>query len=52
MNQNTVEHLGDMVNLKKMTADEANVELVRSERVRVVREHGIFAIQLGFGVHA
>lgn len=36
MNQNLTEHFGDMVGTGKMTADEANVELVRAERVRVI----------------
>ena len=39
MNQNMVEHLSDMIELKNMTADEANVALVRAERVRVVNGH-------------
>jgi len=35
-NQNNLEHTLDMVEQKKMTIDEANVQMVRDERVRVV----------------
>ena len=36
MNQNNLEQILDMVRLGKMTTEEANIEMVRSERVRVV----------------
>ena len=36
MNQNNLEQILDMVRLGQMTIEEANVEMVRSERVRIV----------------
>lgn len=36
LNQNDLEHLKDMMNLGKITALQANVEMVRMARVRVV----------------
>ncbi|MEK3887304.1 hypothetical protein [Bacillus sp. FSL K6-3431] len=35
-NQNSIEWLKDQMDLGKMTAEEANVELVRMERVRMI----------------
>lgn len=37
LNQNDLEHLKDMIQLGNMTADQANVEMVRMARVKVVR---------------
>ena len=36
MNQNDLEHLEDMVQLGKMTVEQANIEMVRGNRVKVV----------------
>lgn len=36
MEQNNLEQILDMVRLGKMTTEEANIEMVRSERVRVI----------------
>ena len=36
MNQNNLEQILDMVRLGQMTTEEANVEMVRSERIRIV----------------
>ena len=37
LNQNDFEHFKDMVELGKMSVDEANVEMVRAARIKVVR---------------
>lgn len=36
MNQNNFEAIMNLVNLGKMSIEEANIEMVRSERVRVI----------------
>ena len=36
LNQNDIESIQDLVTIGKMTVDEANVEIVRTARVRVV----------------
>ena len=36
VDQNSIEHIKDMVNLGKMTASQANVEIVRASRVFIV----------------
>lgn len=37
LNQNDFEHFKDMIELGKMSVDEANVEMVRAARIKVVR---------------
>ena len=36
LNQNDLERIQDLMNLGKMTADQANVEIVRMARVRII----------------
>lgn len=37
LSQNDVEHIQDLINLGKMSVEEGNMQLILSERVRVVR---------------